>query len=427
VSSVQSYIDDDHHANRLENRADRRDRRVDLDRLFTAHSSPSFHRLVLDHAGIDSPDLGTSLDHCEQVHRSGENHDTEADYPATIEDVDHITDATEALQSSIGRERRRQDHVVGLIGAGEPAHAKRLALCMQQSVQLECPTLAGGCGSNDNYVPASCDSRLCPTCMNRRIGHAIEKYEPVVSSMDNPTLLTFTIENMPDVETGKEAVQGAFGRLRRRVIPTSGEQGEKRWIWRRDGGEPADEYWKAKVLGARRHDLARSLQRRFVDQGKGIPFTELVDGGIYGIDVKQQESGRYHVHIHCIADMAYTPQPALSSVWEDITGAPVMDVRRIGQREGLSAESAIAEVIGYVAKPPEFASVDDEIEYLTALKGSKLIQPFGSVYGNVPDVNGLLKCTDCEVAPAYWNYLGYVDGQYDTMILETDGDRPPPG
>jgi hypothetical protein len=84
-------------------------------------------------------------------------------------------------------------------------------------------------------------------------------------------------------------------------------------------------------------------------------------------------------------------------------------------------------VIGYVAKPPEFASVDDEIEYLTALKGSKLIQPFGSVYGNVPDVNGLLKCTDCEVAPAYWNYLGYVDGQYDTMILETDGDRPPPG
>ena len=420
VSSVQTYIDADH-------AADRRDRRVDLDRLFTAHTSPSFHRLVLGHATDGEPDLSPSLDHCEQLHRSDQNHETEADYPLTIDDLDHVTDATEALQASIGRSSRRQSHVVGLIGAGEPGHAKRLAQCMRQSVQLECPTLAGGCGSDDNFVPASCDSRLCPTCMNRRMGRAIEKYEPVVKSMDSPTLLTFTQENVTDLAKGKEAVQGAFGRLRRRVIPTSGEQGEKRWIWRRDGGAPADEYWKAKLLGARRHDLARSLQRRFVDEGKGIPFSEVVDGGVYGIDIKQQESGRYHVHIHVIADMAYVPQAAFSSVWQDVTGAPIMDVRRIGQREGLSAESAIAEVVGYVAKPPAFETAEAEIEYLTALKGSRLIQPFGSVHGNVPKLRNLLQCADCETAPAYWNYLGYVDGCYDTMTLATDGDRPPPG
>ncbi|MDN4015316.1 hypothetical protein QX233_22970, partial [Chryseobacterium gambrini] len=80
------------------------------------------------------------------------------------------------------------------------------------------------------------------------------------------------------------------------------------------------------------------------------------------------------------------PQAALSSVWEDLTGAPVLDVRRIEERGDLDTESALAEVIGYVTKPPEFESVADEVEYLTALKGSRLVQPFGSLHGNTPRI-----------------------------------------
>ena len=117
-------------------------------------------------------------------------------------------------------------------------------------------------------------------------------------------------------------MQGAFGRLRQRVIPAQGEQGTKRWVWRQDRGAPADDYWKSALLGARQYDLARDLQTRYVDQGRGIPFSDLVEGGFYGIDVKDQESGRYHVHLHAICDMAYMPQAALSSVWADVTGAP---------------------------------------------------------------------------------------------------------
>ena len=157
------------------------------------------------------------------------------------------------------------------------------------------------------------------------MGRAIEKYEGLVESMDHPTLLTLTIENVEDLVKGKEAVQGAFGRLRRRVLPSAGEQGTKRWVWRRDGGAPADDYWKAKLLGARQHDLARDLQTCYVDRGRGIPFDELVDGGFYGIDVKEQEPDRYHVHLHAICDMAYVPQAALSLIWEDLTGASVVD------------------------------------------------------------------------------------------------------
>jgi hypothetical protein len=259
------------------------------------------------------------------------------------------------------------------------------------------------------------------------MGRAIEKYEDLVEEMDHPTLLTLTIENVEDLARGKEAVQGAFGRLRRRVIPSEGEQGTKRWVWRRDGGAPADDYWKSALTGARQHDLARDLQTRYVDEGRGIPFDELAEGGFYGIDIKEQEPGRYHVHLHAICDMAYVPQAALSSTWEDITGASVVDVRRIDERGEKDAESALAEVVGYVCKPPAFETVDAEVEYLTALKGARLVQPFGSLHGNTPDVSGLLRCSECDQAPAYWEYMGFVDGEYDTMTAPAQqGDRPPP-
>ena len=184
-----------------------------------------------------------------------------------IEEAGHVSTATEALQAGISRSPSRQRKIQRLVEVGEAPHAKRLALCQRQSVQLRCPHMAGGCGCENNYIPMSCDSRLCRTCMDRRLGRVIEKYRGLVESMAHPTLLTLTMGNVADLAQGKEAVQGAFGRLRRRVIPPEGEQGMKRWVWRQNGGAPADDYWKGALLGARQHDLARDLQTRYVDQG----------------------------------------------------------------------------------------------------------------------------------------------------------------
>jgi hypothetical protein len=420
----QTRLEDDHQKRRVSD---------DLGELFRAHRSPIFHRLAQQAAGIardgaqESREVPPSLDTCEQLPIPAEDRSPSGDYPLTIEEAGHVSTATEALQAGLARQPSRQEKIQRLVEEGEAPHAKRLALCQRQSVQLRCPHMAGGCGCEDNFVPTSCDSRLCPTCMNRRMGRAIQKYEGLVEAMDQPTLLTLTIENVEDLAQGKEAIQGAFGRLRRRVIPPKGEQGEKRWVWRRDGGAPADDYWKSALTGARQHDLAREVQTRYVDADRGIPFSDLIEGGFYGIDIKEQEPGRYHVHLHAICDMAYVPQAALSSVWEDLTGAPVVDVRRIDERGGYDTESALAEVVGYVCKPPSFATTDAEVEYLTALKDARLVQPFGSLHGNTPDVSGLLRCSNCERAPMYWDYLGFTDGHYDTMTASApQEDRPPP-
>lgn len=67
------------------------------------------------------------------------------------------------------------------------------------------------------------------------------------------------------------------------------------------------------------------------------------------------------------------------------------------------------EVIGYVTKPLEFKSVEDEVEYLTVLKGARLIQLFRSLNGNTLKIRGL-SAIDGEVAPCWWNYIGLIDG-----------------
>jgi hypothetical protein len=402
---------------------------ADLAELFSAHTSPFFTSLV--RMRVDScegrPESQPSLDTCEQLSRREANPQQANEFA----DEQQASQAAEALRASISRSRERQEIVTELVLAGEAAHAERVARCMQQSVQLECPTMAGGCGSDDNYTPISCDSRLCPVCMDRAMGRNIQKYRALVEAMDYPTLATLTIENVDDFERGKEAIQGAFGRLRQRTIPSEGEEGEKRWVWKAndDEGEPADDYWKSKLCAAGAYDVARQVQKHYVEEDRQIPWKELVEGGVYGIDIKQQDDGAYNVHIHAICDMPYIPQAALSSVWEDLTGAPVVDVRRIDERGDLDTETALSEVIGYVTKPPEFESVEDQVEYLTALKGSRLVQPFGSLHGNTPRVTGLLRCSTCECAPRWWTYRGVVDGGHDNMEIVgpgADGDRPPP-
>jgi len=358
-------------------------------------------------------------------------------------------DAAAALHGAMGRSDERQANVVALIRAGEVPHAKRLATCGRQSVQLECPDEngAGGCGHTENYVPISCDSRLCPDCGSRRQGQAMERFGGVVEEWDAPTAIRLSLPERvePTEEAIAEAVdelRDAFGKLRRRVVPTSGEHGGKRWVWQNDGGEPADHKWlpalRAEASRRAREDDDRSLFRRiarwereYIDEGRGIPMDELITSGIYGIDAKQsEEDGTVNVHMHALIDCPYIPQAALSKVWDDLTGAPVVDIRRVEERGDRDRDTALMETVGYAAKPPQYETLQGAVAYMKALKGAKLIQPFGDLHGNTPSPDAHLLCANCENTPAWWNYMGTVDERLETMGTSWDdpsaGDGPPP-
>ena len=378
-----------------------------------------YHRLLVEFYGAvcayEAGEPHTSLATCEKVPTSGEDATPSTDYPETADDLDRVPPALEALRAAVSRDRERQEKVIALIQAGEVAHARRLAECNRKSVQLEC----GDCGSDENYVPVSCDSRLCPDCMNSKMGEVAHQYLPAIEAMDNPTMLRLSLPSRvePDpesVERAVDALRGAFGRLRRRVVPANGDG----WSW-----GP----WKSVLQAMGHDDLARRWQTRYVEQGRGIPMDEILRSGVYGIDIKQQDDGRLNVHTHIIADVPYLPQAALSELWDDLIDAPVVRIERVEQQGSSDEETALMEVVGYAAKAPEYESVDDEVAYLKALKGSKLLQPFGDLHGNTPPAPSELTCYTCERIPRSWGYLGVVDGRYETATVGgPDGDRPPP-
>jgi hypothetical protein len=389
--TVQVSLDADH--------AERRDR-AEIATAFKAHLSPAFEYLTRKAAGLDpGREPGPSLATCEKVPTSAE--------------LEVVTDATEALRIAIGRSRERQAKVLELIKVDEVAHAKRLAACGRRSVQLEC----GDCGSRDNFVPISCGSRLCEDCMNQKMGRVAGQYLPVVESWRHPRMLRLSLPHRvdpDDVEQAVDALRGAFGRLRRRKVPHSGDG----WDW-----EP----WRS-ILRARDEFRLAARWDQERKQGRGIPMDEIMRAGFYGIDLKQGDDGTINVHMHVLADIPYLPQAALSELWDDLIDAPVVDIRQIEDQNGNGRESALMEVIGYAAKPPEYENVEDEIAYFEALKGSKLIQPFGELHGNTPDGGLPMYCCQCERSPDRWRYAGTVDGRYETVGVGAapDGDRPPP-
>jgi hypothetical protein len=310
---------------------------------------------------------------------------------------------------------QRARKALALAEAGEVAHAGRMVMCRKKSVQLECPDEfgAGGCGSTDNYVPINCDSRLCPDCMKRKMGHKVGQYEPVVERWDHPTELRLSLDRRvdpDDVERAVNELRGAHSDLRRRVVPPSGDG----WDW---------DDWKRKLRMFYAHDLARRWQKRYVEQDRGIPFDEVVRSGFYGIDIKQGQDRTLNVHMHLLADVPWLPQAALSALWDELTDAPNVFIRRVNGTE----EGALMEAVGYAAKAPEYESLDDQVTYLQTLKGSKLIQPFGDLHGNTPPNPAGLLCADCGRTPRWWNFFGIVKGEYNTVeVVAGKGDRPPP-
>jgi hypothetical protein len=265
------------------------------------------------------------------------------------------------------------------------------------------------------------------------MGKAANQYKPVVKRWDWPTTFRLGLNRRvepteDDISNAVDELRNGFSRLLDRVMPVEGEQGNQRWVWHSDHGEPATCRLKPKLRSVGARDLAQKWQTQYVSRGRGIPMREVIEAGLYGIDLKQDpDDGTVNVHIHVLCNCPWLPQGALSQMWEEIADAPAVDIRRIEKRDHDDAEDALMEVVGYAAKEPEWRDASEAVQYHLALKGSKLVQPFGSLHGNTPSNTGELYCSDCELSPTEWHYCGTVDALYDTTDHDpTSRGKDPP-
>lgn len=173
--------------------------------------------------------------------------------------------------------------------------------------------------------------------------------------------------------------------------------------------------------------------------GKGEPLTDLVDrlykhfralrvhptwatavrGGGAFLEVKHNaKSGRWHPHLHIIADMDYLPQQDLCDAWRSITkDSFIVDIRKVRDTAGQARY-----VTKYASKPLNTSfSCDPALldEAVVALKGRRLCLTFGTWYGCALDAEETDALDDDLQSVGQWQSIG---GLYELHLQATSGN-----
>jgi len=144
-----------------------------------------------------------------------------------------------------------------------------------------------------------------------------------------------------------------------------------------------------------------------------------VRGGIYTIEVENIGNG-WHIHAHVVMDSLFIPQEFLSAQWHDITGdSYIVDIR-----EAWSPRGALSYILKYLTKEPKLLE-DLKPVYNQALKGVRLIQPFGVLYAAWTIERCAHSCPDCggttwRIEAVFVTWISAVPAQPDVV-----GSRPP--
>lgn len=252
-----------------------------------------------------------------------------------------------------------------------PHLADRYENCGTEFVVLEC----GSC-KRLHTCSLNCGLRICETCTKKRWSKLHKKYAPLVRSK-NPrqlSLLTLTIKNIPILDS----------------------------------------------------KIIHSLIENFMNFRRRSYVQKRLLGGLWCIEIKGTR-GNYNLHIHAIIEHKWFGKPSksetfnikipkrltetkgiistkdllnysekdsgqvmLSILWENITGDPIIDIRRIK-----SSKEALRYVLKYVTKPPCLETPEDMVEFLIAFYTTPMLKLFGCWYHAVILIMPGLICLMC--------------------------------
>lgn len=192
-----------------------------------------------------------------------------------------------------------------------------------------------------SIAPGFCRCRMCPTCQARRGRDLSLRVGAILRTLDAPRFVTLTLQAVDhSLKNQLDTLYAAFKQLR---------------------GSP---FWKAHVRG-------------------GVAVVE---------NTWNDQTSRWHPHLHVIVDGSFMPQAALSKEWARVTsGSMIVDIRAIHDRR-----SAAKYLCDYVAKPVALSTWPPHAinEFAYALNGRRLLITFGTCHRiRVPE-------DECETRPA---------------------------
>jgi hypothetical protein len=144
--------------------------------------------------------------------------------------------------------------------------------------------------------------------------------------------------------------------------------------------------------------------RAFRRMMRWVYYRAHVRGGLCAIEITNIGNG-WHIHLHVIIDADFLPQRKLSADWNKVAGGRMVDIR---PRDPVTI---LGYTLKYIGKAPDIYRVDGghgpkrycgpaerwtrEQAYNAALKGIRMVQPFGTMYGKVKPGKRVLTCEAC--------------------------------
>lgn len=134
------------------------------------------------------------------------------------------------------------------------------------------------------------------------------------------------------------------------------------------------------TLAPKEVELSKQLSRLialFSKVRESLLWRVAVKAGAYVIEIKRGEnSGRWHVHAHCLVVGSFIDQRKLSEAWRKVTGDSfIVDVREV--RENEKGVDYVAKYAGKGWSEAILADPDSLAECVVALRGRRLLGTFG--------------------------------------------------
>ncbi len=169
-----------------------------------------------------------------------------------------------------------------------------------------------------------CKNRLCPFCQKARSANIARQVHTLICSMKEPAHIVLTVKSdVGDLAPQIARLRTCFAKLRRSKL------------WR-----------------------------------------DNVTSGCYTVEVTiNPKTGRWHPHLHVLADTPYIPQRLLRSAWHRITGdSHVVWIARVHNRD-----AAAWEISKYAGKPARIHELTNPqlLEFADAVHGQRMMQSFG--------------------------------------------------
>ena len=226
-------------------------------------------------------------------------------------------------------------------------------------------------------VPVDCGDPLCVPCEKMRAEERAKKWFPVIVAMRHPVRLSFTIK---DGDNLKERITYLNNCRRKLWNKRLGSRNLKKVI--KGSLEFLRSHYQGELIKGNITETERDYKIRFFESSinrfekkiegysKSVQVRKLMGKGVVILDITGGDD--WHVHNHAVLDMAYMPWAVIVYLWEQISGASIVEIRELykGERDK-------RECFKYVTKPWEIKTIEAAAEFRAAIHGVKRVIPVG--------------------------------------------------